>query len=363
MKKFSKVIALLLALVMLLAMLAGCGSSDKPSGNSNPPAGNSQSVSENPGDEGPTQEAMTLQWNYTPPANSEDEKWHKYVNELIAEYTDGAITYELYPGGALGNEKVTLEGVVAGTINQGSISANVVATVLPEFNALCLPFMFDDVEHFFRVISSDEYYEKMNEIANSVGLQYLGEEFCAPRTLATKSPVYTPADAKGQVMRVMDGTIYTDMMAAWGFGSSVIAYGEVYTACQQGVVDGIENSNDGNLSMKFYEVVDYSTCTYHVFHGQLTFMNLDLWNSLTADTQAAFRQAWKETMDTSVQELPALYEDQFNRMTEYGVNMIVPTEEQRQEWIDASAPLYEKYRGVIGADFYDWFVDLVDSYR
>lgn len=357
MKNHTKLTALLLSAAMLLALLASCGG-DRGSTPSDP-------TSSAPGhtDSGAAIDPVKLQWGYAPPANSEDEKWHMQVGDLVKEYTGGAVSYEYYPGGTLGNEKVTLEGVAAGTIHQGSISANVVATVLPEFNVLCLPFLFDDVEHFYRVISSDEYYDKMNEIANTIGMQYLGEDFYAPRTLGTKASVTTPADAKGQVLRVMDGTIYTDMMDLWGFGSSVIAYGETYTAIQQGVVDGLENSNDGNLSMKFYEVIDYSTQTYHVFHGQPTFMNLELWNSLDSDTQNAIHQAWKEACAVAIQELPELYEKQFEEMKEHNVEMIELTDAQRQEWIDASQPLYEKYRSVIGEEYYDWFVELVDAKR
>lgn len=346
MKKFTKLMALILALLMVAGMLTACGEKT--------PAGS---------EPGKTVDPMTLQWGYAPPANSEDEKWHKHVGNLTNQYTNGVVSYEYYPGGALGNEKVALEGVIAGTIHQASISANVVATVMPEFNALCLPFVFDDVDHFFRVITSDEYYEKVNEVANKYGMQYLGEEFCAPRTLGTQTPVRTPADSNGQVLRVMDGTIYTDMMDLWGFGSSVVSYGETYTAIQQHVVDGLENSNDGNLAMKFYEVIECSTQTYHVFHGQLAFMNLDLWNSLGADNQAAIRKAWKETCEASVKELPALYEAQYNTMKEKGVEMIDPTDAERQQWIDATKPLYEKYRGVIGEEFYDWFMALVEAKR
>ena len=78
------------------------------------------------------------------------------VGDRVNENTSGAITYEYYPNGTLGNEKVTLEGVISGTINQASISPNVVATVMPEMNVLCLPFVFDSLEHYYDVVSSEE---------------------------------------------------------------------------------------------------------------------------------------------------------------------------------------------------------------
>lgn len=365
MKNMKKIVALALAGTMVLGMLTACGGNTNQKSDATPKTDTSSAPEDTSTTNTPaaSADATTLQWGFTAPANSQDEKWHMAVGDKITELTDGAVAFEYYAGGALGGEKVALEGVASGTINQASISPNVVATVLPEMNVLCLPFVFDSPEHFYNVISSDEYYEKMNEAANKVGLQYLGEDFYAPRTLATNTPVYTPADAKGQVMRVMDGTIYTDLMELWGFGSSVIAYGEVYTAIQQGVIDGIENSNDGNLAMKFYEVTDYSTQTYHVYHGQATFMNLDLWNSFDEDTQNAIHQAWTEVMGEAIVELSALYDDQEVQMQDNGVELIFLTDEQRQEWIDASQPLYDQYRDVIGADFYDWFMSVVDENR
>lgn len=350
MKKLSQIAALPLALALIATTLTGCGG-DKPS---QPSSGGE------PGGD-TTQGSVTLQWAFTPPDGSTDHIWHQKVAKLASENTGGAITYEFYPGGILGNEKVALEGILSGTINQASISPNVVATVIPEFNVLCLPFVFDSIEHFYAVVSSDEYYEKMNEAANKVGLQYLGLDYAAPRNIATKSPVYTPDDAKGQVLRVMDGSIYTDMMAAWGFGSSVISYGEVYTALQQGVVDGVENSNDGNLTMKFNEVAPCATNTDHVYHAQSTFMNLELWNSFSQEIRDGIEQAWKENFSVIVGEVAGLGAEFSEKVKEAGGTVIDLDAESRQIWVDASQSLYEKYRGVIGEEFYDWFIGLAES--
>ena len=352
MKKHLKLTALILTLSLLASMLAACGGQPSQPSGSNAPAATGE------------QEAMTIQWAFTPPSGSNDEKWHHVVGDRVNENTSGAITYEYYPNGTLGNEKVTLEGVISGTINQASISPNVVATVMPEMNVLCLPFVFDSLEHYYDVVSSEEYYEKMNEAANKVGMQYLGVDLAVPRNISLKGdPVIVPSDAKGQVLRVMDGTIYTDMMKLWGLGSSVISYGETYTAMQQGVIDGIENSNDGNLTMKFTEVVDNTTNTYHVYHTQATFMNLNLWNSLTAETQEAIHQAFLDTYPEVKEEMPVLAEESAQQVRDAGVEVYDLTDEQRQEWIDASQPLYEQYRSVIGEEFYDWFIDFVDSKR
>ena len=119
MKKHLKLTALILTLSLLASMLAACGGQPSQPSGSNAPAATGE------------QEAMTIQWAFTPPSGSNDEKWHHVVGDRVNENTSGAITYEYYPNGTLGNEKVTLEGVISGTINQASISPNVVATVMP----------------------------------------------------------------------------------------------------------------------------------------------------------------------------------------------------------------------------------------
>ena len=110
-------------------------------------------------------------------------------------------------------------------------------------------------------------------------------------------------------------------------------------------------------------MIEYSNQTYHVFDSQPHFRALELWNSLDSDTQIGSHQAWKEDWADGIQELTNLYEKQFEEMKEHNVEMIELTDAQRQEWIDASQPLYEKYRSVIGEEYYDWFVELVDAKR
>lgn len=355
--------SLALVVVLLFTLLAGCGGGNagnaENTGNAEN-AGSSQSTEPQAAQQAP----ITLQWGSTPAAGSGEHKSADVVIPKIKEATNGAVTIEFYPGGTLGNEPTTLEGVLSGTIGIASISPNIVATVCPEMNALCLPFVYENEENFWNAVTSEEYVDKINEAVGKVGLVYLGIGLAAPRNVSTKSLVETPADAKGQVIRVMGGSIYSDLYAQWGFGTSVIAYGEVYTAMQQGVVDGLDNSNEGNLLMKFCEVVDYTLGLDYVYHAQMILMNKEVFDSLTPETQQIFKTVYAEgTSDARPISIEANVSCIDEIRETYGITYTALTPELRAQWVEAAQPVHDKYKSVIGEDFYNWYVNFAAAHR
>ena len=310
------------------------------------------------------QKPVTMQWGSTPAPNSGEHKSANIVIANIREQTNGAITINFFPGGTLGNEPTALQGVMSGTIEMASVSPNIVATVSPAMNALCLPFVYEDEKNFWDVLTTEEYVNKVNEVLGEVGLVYLGIGLAAPRNVSTKVFVGTPADTKGQVIRVMGGSIYSDLYKAWGFGTSVLSYGEVYTAMQQGVVDGLDNSNDGNILMKFCEVVTHTLGLDYVYHAQMILMNKDLFDSLTPETQKIIKAAFAQgTMDAKTVSMQANIENIDIVKERYNITYTAVTPELRKVWSDALTPVYEKYKKIIGEDFYNWYVNFAASKR
>ncbi|NLI21102.1 MAG: TRAP transporter substrate-binding protein [Clostridiales bacterium] len=308
-----------------------------------------------------TFDSVTFNWGLTPAASSGDAESALRLAGIINEKTEGNVNVEVFPGGALGGENVMLEGLLSGTVDMANVSPNVVATIAPEMNALCLPFMYDSMEAACLALTDLDYTAKLNEVLSNYGLVYLGISYIAPRTIACNSEIHTPADVKGEVIRVMSGEIYSDIYKAWGLNTTIIAWGECYTAVQQKVCDGVDGGNEPCIDMAFYEVCKDCIQTDHVYHAQITLMSLEMWNSLTEDTRAAITQAEQEnlewvssfTYDHWVDDTEALQKDPYN------MNLIFLTPEERQVWVDASAPVYEKYKPIIGDDFYNWFVSFV----
>lgn len=340
-----KKVATVMALVLVLVTLAICGCSGDVSA--------------------PDDSPITIQWTYPPPAGQTGDIEANIVKDDVSEKTDSKVIFDLYPGSGLGAEKIALEGVLSGTIDMVCTSPNVAATVFPELNSRCLPYLFDDVDHFWRVIGTDEYKDSVNKIVNKKGLYYLGNICSTPRCINTVSkPIYTPEDASGCKIRVMDGTIYTDLYTTWGFSTSVISFGETYTAMQQGVVDGVDVDVNGAVFMKFAEVGKYLTETNHVIHGTMAFINMDKWNTLSDENKEIVQQSFRE----AELESKRIFEEEYaeNRPlleSDFGVTVIELNDEQKAQWKTASEPIYKKYKDIIGAEYYDWFIDFVDSKR
>lgn len=364
-----KILALLLALTMVLA-LAACGSSPGSPGNSGDsgnPGNSGTSGNASSGTSGDTSgngssdaasdfDEITLNWGITPAPTSGDAESANRLAGLINEYTDGKVKVEVFPGATLGGEDVTLENLLSGTADMGNVSPNVVATVAPEMNALCLPFLYNNFDVAKSVLGDPEYTDKINEILNPYGLKYLGISYIAPRVITTNDEIHVPSDCKGQVIRVMGGQIFSDIYANWNLNTTIISWGECYTAMQQHTVDGIDGGNEPSMDMAFYEVAKYNVQLDHVYHAQMILMSMEKYNSLSEATRNALDTAAAENLTWAVQFAYDHWVDDSAEVQAEPYNMtnIYLSAEERQAWVDASQPVYEKYAPIIGDDFYNW---------
>ncbi|MDR1045460.1 MAG: TRAP transporter substrate-binding protein [Candidatus Adiutrix sp.] len=350
MKRFSPF--LILGALMVL-LLAGCSDSGGPA----PSAG---STPDYPTPEKP----ITLKLGYDPPPKEITDLAANEFKRLIEEETKGAVKIQLYPQNQLGSMKAMMDGVLSGTIDMTGNPWNMLTTVMPEFNVMILPFNIDTIDLYWAVLGDEAFRKKINELVNKKGLEFIGVPNGITRGLITTSAVKMPSDLKGLKVRVMDGPIYTDMFTAWGATTSVISFAECYTGLQQGVIDSVDNDPGMGVLMKFFEVAKYYTPTNHIIHGCPIFINLGVWNKLSPEQQAIMKSAGQRMEKFSADTYPEIDKVFWKRGSdEYGVTYIDFDAETRKVWVDLSQPVYEKYRNVIGPDFYDWFIALVDAKR
>lgn len=341
-----KIISLVLCMSLAFGLLAGCGNGGKPS---------EGGTAENP---------VTLKLSFPTPLQEYTGVVATKFKEEVESRSGGAVIIELYPQGQLGSEKVVFDGIASGTVDMALTSSNVIATAIPEFNSMVLPFNFDSLETYWSTVKEDEFKDKFNSLCEPKGFHYLGIVNGLERCIHTLKPARVPADLSGKKIRIMDGEIYADMFKAWGAGTSTIPFGELYTALQQGVVDGHENDTCVGVSMKFSEVTKYIARTNHVIHNTPMIMSNTAWNKLSADQQTMLKEAIAATQDYAQEIQPKTWEDMEKIATEeMGVTIAELTDDELQQWKDAVQPLYDKYKDVIGADFYDWFMEFVDAHR
>lgn len=354
-----KLIVSALSTAMVLTMLAGC--SGFGSGSQTTPAPSANGDPAVTADYPTAEKPLTIKMGYSSPPNSiTDVNFNMYA-DAVKEATDGAILFELYPNSQLGNEKVLLEGVMSGTVEAAALSANTMATAIPEMNALCLPFLVPTYQDFWNIVTNQEFVDGMNKVLIPNGVEFLTTSTTAARAVTTMKPVRSPDDFKGMKIRVMDGQIYTDIFANFGCGTTVIPFPECYAGLQQGVIDGLDVDLGMSVSMKFFEVAKYQTNINHVFHATCVLINNGIMSKCSPEQQAAIRDCVSVIWDTGLERMEVDFTDKTAQAEDMGVEFVVLTDEEREVFREASQPIYDKYKDIIGEDFYTWYTEFVAS--
>ena len=264
------------------------------------------------------------------------------MGKKLEAVTNGRLKIQTFPGGVLGGEKEMIEQTQVGAINILSTSLGPVGTVVPEVNVFNLPFIFRSQEHARAVIDGpigDELLAKVS--ASPAKLVAIGWMDGGARSLYTKKPVRTPADLKGQKVRMMGNPLFVDTMNAMGGNGISMGYGEVFTALQTGVVDGAENNAPSYFTSNHYNTgAKYYTQTNHLIIPELLVVSKATWDKLSKDDQALLKKFGREAQmeqralwDKSVAENTA-------KLKSAGVEFITV---DNKPFYEATAPVRAKY--------------------
>ncbi|MCK9217503.1 MAG: TRAP transporter substrate-binding protein [Firmicutes bacterium] len=351
-------LSLLLAMILIVTLsLMACGKTPE----SQPEGDNGEENGE-----GVIQETRTIKLGHSGPPGSSLDVVVQNIAEEVEKRTDGALIIEIYPGAQLGDEGVMLDSLMSGTLDMDLAGTPIMANVMPEFNMLSMPFLFRNTDEFFDIVNTDDFIAKSNAITNPKGIVLLGYPNGEMRGLSNvKREVRTPADLKGLNIRVMNGPLYTDMFKALGAMTTTLSFGEVYSALQQGVIDGEDNGINMLDMMKFMEVEKFHTVLGHTIQTNPLLINKQLWDSLSEE----HRNVIQEVVTEEAKAYPTkVLEPQIAAskkvVEENGVKVIMElTQDEYQAFKDAVEPVYDKYKPQIGDDFYQYVMDKISDYR
>jgi len=228
---------------------------------------------------------------------------------------------------------------------------------VPQLALFDLPFLFNDMDHLHRVQDS-EVGQKLKDMVTAKG--YVALDFwdnAFKQFTSSKKALIKPEDAKGQKFRIMSSKVLEEQFKVVGANPQMMPFSEVYSALQQGVIDGQENTNSNIYTKKFYEVSKYMTVSNHGYLGYLVVMSKKFWNSLPDDLKAATKQAMKEATAKEREWAVELDKSQFAEIEKYAketgkLEITVLTPEQRDEWRKVMSTIYPKFYDdkVIGKD-------------
>lgn len=220
----------------------------------------------------------------------------EYMGERLHEISGGTMSVDIYPSGQLGSERELIELLQIGSLAMTKVSSSPLEGFVPAMKIFGLPYVFRDDAHFWAVLESDIGQELL-QAGQSVRLRGLAYYDAGSRNFYTvDKPVNTPDDLTGLKIRVQLSPTAMAMVKALGGAPTPISWGELYTALQQGVVDGAENNPPSFVSSKHYEVAKYFTLDEHTRVPDIILMSDYVWHRLNAQQQQWLNQAMAESV-------------------------------------------------------------------
>lgn len=228
----------------------------------------------------------------------------------------GKMSIDIYPNGNLGTEREVLELLQIGSVSMTKVSSSAISNFIPEYLVLGIPYLFRDKEHFFNTLEGDIGNELL-ERGTPSWLRGLCFYDAGSRSFYTKKePIKTPKDLEGMKIRVMGDKISVSLVESLGAAPTPMAFGELYTALQQGVVDGAENNAPSFVASMHFEVCKYYCLNEHSYLPDVVLIGTKSLQKLTPEEQQWVFEAaklsaqqqkkfWKEAEIESMEILKA----------------------------------------------------------
>ncbi len=269
--------------------------------------------------------------------------------ELVSEASDGNVTISVYPNDQLagGNASKGIEMIAGGGVDLAAYATSVLSVIDRQLGVGTLPWVFNNYQEARDTIDSTggEYYAKR---LNAKGLTYLGSFHNGFRQISnSKHEVKTPEDVKGLKIRVPGSEVYMGVFRQFGADPVAMSWSEVFTALQQGTIDGQENGASITASAKMPEVQKYFTVWNYVYDSDLIIANSKVWDNLEPATQELLAEKAKEAcewgrnhLEAEEKQLYASFEAQGMKVTELTAEELEPFKEVVK---DFKAQLIESY--------------------
>ena len=245
-----------------------------------------------------------------------------FMAQRLDSLSGGTMQIDIYPSQQLGSEREMLELLQIGSLGITKVSSSVLENFVPEYQVLSLPFVFRDDAHRFAVLDGPVGDELLAAPA-PYRLRGLAFYDAGSRSFYTvNKPVLTPTDLQGEKIRVQESATAMDMVRSLGGSPTPIAWGELYTALQQGVVDGAENNPPSFYLSRHYEVAKYYVLNEHTAVPDVLVVGTTLWDRLTPQQRTWLQEAADASVVVQKELWRASTEEALAAVREAGVEVI-----------------------------------------
>ncbi|MBD1380605.1 TRAP transporter substrate-binding protein [Metabacillus arenae] len=275
--------------------------------------------------------------------------------KLVEEESDGSIRVDIFPSSQLGNGRDQVEGIQLGSIHFHIGSVAPITNFAPKFNVLNMPYLFESREHAIKVLDG-EIGEEISKDLDKAGIINLAFMENGWRHMTNNvRPIKTASDAKGLKIRVQESPPYLAFVKALDSNAVPIPFGELYTALEQGVVDGQENPLAQISLNKFDEVQPYLTLTAHNYDAAVFLMSKTIFEKMPGDLQTVVLEASREATDFEREFSKKEEATYLNDLKEAG--MQVEENPDIKSFKKAVEPVYKQFEASIGKDLIERIKD------
>jgi tripartite ATP-independent transporter DctP family solute receptor len=264
------------------------------------------------------------------------------MGKKLETATSGRLSVQMYPAMQLGGEKEMLEQTQVGALQICRVSVGPVGTIVDELNVFNLPFVFRDEAHMRKVIDGPIGVELIDRITNAPNSRLVGLGWmdAGTRNVYAKKAFKTPADLKGQKIRMMGNPIFVETMNAMGGNGISMGFNELYTALQTGVVDGAENNPPTLLTHNHYQVSKVYSLTGHLIIPEIFVFSRRTWDGLAKEDQALLKKVSREAQAEQRELWDQMVTESTQKLKAAGVEFV---EVDKKAFYNATKPVRDKY--------------------
>jgi len=274
------------------------------------------------------------------------------LEKRVNEEMNGKACMEVFPNSSLYDDNKVLEAMLRGDVQMAAPSLSKFEKFTKKFRIFDLPFVFQDVEAVNRFQNSDTG-QALKDSMKRRGLQGLAFWHNGMKQMSANKPLIKPEDAKGLKFRVQASDVLVAQFEQLGANPQKMSFKEVYGGLQTGVIDGQENTWSNIYGKKFFEVQDGVTETNHGILDYLVVTSSDWWEGLPTDVRDQLSTILMEVTETRNSESSAVNEENKQNVIAAGSEVRTLTADQRQAWVDALKPVWDKFSDDIGQDVID----------
>lgn len=348
MKKRS-IVALVLSLIMMAGTLVGCGldnSGSKKADLDTQNAGTEQAANGTGSAVNTDDAEYVIKFSGTVSDEHLVTKVEYFFRDKVAELTDGRVRVDVYTNNQLGGPADVLSQVASGDVDMSECASITLAGYTNQLKWFNLPFLWDSKEAAMEYLASEKGQEIVKKAAEETNLVILGYADNGFFNLYANKAIETPDQLKGFKIRCQESDVLLKIWEDLGASPMPLSFSELYTALQQGTVDGMMNGYVTPASGRYYEVQDYITrlaVIYDVFTLQI---NKDLYESYPSDIQDALNQAMAEAQAYGLELAEEDNKAAKQLLIDNGMEIIDVLEDDSlySQWVEATQPTYDWFR-------------------